>query len=130
MKRQEYLNIAIVPNIAGASGRDHLSGVLKYINTGKRWSPRILNTPDDLMRACAGRKPPDGVITITPPGALDRLLAFRIPTVITDHPPPTRGRMPTHVSFVQLDDEAIGAVAARFFLREVGMTMTSWRSKS
>ena len=68
---QQYLNIAIVPNIAGASGRDHLSGVLKYINTGKRWSPRILNTPDDLMRACAGRNPPDGIVTITPPGALN-----------------------------------------------------------
>ncbi len=116
MKQQEYLNIAIVPNIAGASGRDHLSGVLKYINTGKRWSPRILNTPDDLMRACAGRNPPDGIVTITPPGALGRLLAFNIPTVVTDHPPAAHERMPTHVSFVQPDDEAIGAVAARHLL--------------
>jgi LacI family transcriptional regulator len=113
---QQYLNIAIVPNIAGASGRDHLSGVLKYINTGKRWSPRILNTPDDLMRACAGRNPPDGIVTITPPGALNRLLAFDIPTVVTDHPPAAPERMPTHVSFVQPDDEEVGILAARHLL--------------
>ena len=29
--KQQYLNIAIVPNIAGAYGRDHLSGVLKLV---------------------------------------------------------------------------------------------------
>lgn len=87
MKQQEYLNIAIVPNIAGASGRDHLSGVLKYINTGKRWSPRILNTPDDLMR--------------DPLAKIAKDCSFRS-----------------------------SAALARFFLREVGVTMTSWRSKS
>lgn len=116
MRQERYLNIAIVPNIAGASGRDHLSGVLKYINTGKRWSPQILNTPDELLRACAGRRRPDGIVTITPPDALDRLLAFGIPTVVTDHPPASHGALPPHVSFVEPDDEAIGAVAARHLL--------------
>ena len=113
---QQYLNIAIVPNIAGASGRDHLSGVLKYINTGKRWSPQILNTPDELLRVCAGRRRPDGIVTITPPDALDQLLSFDIPTVVTDHPPASHGVLPPHVSFVEPDDEAIGTVAARHLL--------------
>ena len=116
MRQDRYLNIAIVPNIAGASGRDHLSGVLKYINTGKEWSPQILNTPDELLRACAGRRRPDGIVTITPPDALDRLLAFGIPTVVTDHPPAAHGALPPHVSFVEPDDETIGAVAARHLL--------------
>ncbi len=116
MRQNRYLSIAIVPNIAGASGRDHLSGVLKYINTGKEWSPQILNTPDELLRACAGRRQPDGIVTITPPDALDRLLAFGIPTVVTDHPPAALDALPPHVSFVEPDDEAIGAVAARHLL--------------
>ena len=116
MPKQEYLNIAIVPNIAGASGRDHLSGVLKYINTGKRWSPQILNTPDELLRLCSGRRRPDGIVTITPPHALERLLAFQIPTVVTDHPPVLHDMTPPHVSFVRPDDAAIGAAAARHFL--------------
>ena len=116
MKKQAYLNIAIVPNIAGASGRDHLSGVLKYINTGKRWNPQIMNTPDDLLLVCGERCPPDGIITITPPGALERLMAFRIPVVVTDYPPVWKRKPPPHVSFVQLDDEAIGVAAARHLL--------------
>ena len=116
MPKQEHLNIAIVPNIAGASGRDHLSGVLKYINTGKRWSPQILNTPDELLHLCSGRRRPNGIVTITPPDALDRLLAFGIPTVVTDHPPAIHDKLPPHVSFVRPDDEFIGAAAARHFL--------------
>ena len=116
MPKQEHLNIAIVPNIAGASGRDHLSGVLKYINTGKRWSPQILNTPDELLHLCSGRRRPNGIVTITPPDALDRLLAFGIPTVVTAHPPAIHDKLPPHVSFVRPDDEFIGAAAARHFL--------------
>jgi hypothetical protein len=108
MPKQEHLNIAIVPNIAGASGRDHLSGVLKYINTGKRWSPQILNTPDELLHLCSGRRP-DGIVTITPPDALDRLLAFGIPTVIPRTRPAPIAAMPAEAVADVAVAEAISA---------------------
>ncbi|MBR4652862.1 MAG: substrate-binding domain-containing protein [Kiritimatiellae bacterium] len=115
MGKNPFLSVAVVTNVAGASGRDHLSGVFKYVNTGKPWRLRLLNHVDELLRTIAGNRP-DGAITITPNGGrLDRLLASGVPCAITDYPPPGRRAVPPHVSFVHLDDESIGREAFAHF---------------
>ena len=64
MGKGSFLSVSVVTNVAGASGRDHLSGIFKYVNTGKPWRLQLLNNTGELLRAIDGDRP-DGAITIT-----------------------------------------------------------------
>ena len=112
MGKGSFLSVSVVTNVAGASGRDHLSGIFKYVNTGKPWRLQLLNNTGELLRAIDGDRP-DGAITITPSdtNARQRLFKSGLPCAITDYPPQDRRSLPPHMSFIHLDDESIGRAA-------------------
>ena len=106
-------NVLVAINIAGASGRDCLSGILMQSNAGLNWRIHLVQDmakiTDDLAGAAAR---PDGIITEYPadPAACRTLKGLGIPVVFTNFPEMAIPRYP-RASFIRLDDEAVGARA-------------------
>ena len=113
-------NIAVSINIGGASGRDCLSGIFKYVNAGRNWNLHLANTPEDLVKIISsGGKMIDGIIMgySAVEDARRNISSFPVPVVFTDLPedvlPSRCGKSPT--VFVCNDDESVGELAAQHF---------------
>jgi len=109
-------NVLVAISIAGASGRDCLSGILMQSNAGLNWRIHLVQDvakiTDDLAGADAR---PDGIITEYPadPAACRTLEGLGLPVVFTNFPEMANPRHP-RASFIRLDDEAVGARAADY----------------
>ena len=110
--------IAVIVTASGMAGRDYLSGVFRYVNTKTQWMLELFNNVEECLRWQKLHGKPDGVISLLPHdrNSLRALLKANVPTVIVDTPLPV-GRIRTDkISFIQLNDEAIGSAAAEHLL--------------
>lgn len=118
-KRQTlFRRVAVIASASGTAGRDYLTGIFRYVNARKRWSLEIFNSTAEFNQQLGNHNLPDGIITMVPheDRALEALFTTRVPTVIVDFPPSDLRLHDNRVSFVRLDDEAIGSAAAEHFL--------------
>lgn len=104
----------------GSSGRDALAGFLRFVNTGKHWRLRLLDSTARLREVLlresfAGH---DGILMDYPsnPTAVRQLSESGIPVVFTHFESTSRDVVPS-ASFVRLDDESVGRAAADYFLK-------------
>lgn len=115
---QTFKRVAVAVGISGAAERDYLSGIFRYVNTGKRWSLDLLKTQEELEQHIRANGHPDGIILALPNKThLWKILLKNVaPTVFVDIPP--QGKMPISkpFSFVRLDDLGIGRAAAEHLL--------------
>lgn len=117
-------NVAVILRLAGASGRDLLSGISRHARDNCHWRMTILNGPDlppdalaDELRAGGY----DGIIT-SESGTDDSLAALAslgIPLVSIGWHGNYRRTGAARVAFVRNDDEDIGRLGARH-LRSLG----------
>lgn len=105
-------HVVVSINIGGSSGRDCLSGIFRFMNTGVRWR---LHLDNDRWDCFAGAPEwPDGIITEfgrkVVPGGFPGPVGC--PVVFTDYGnlPTTR---PVGAEFIKLDDVEIGRQAFR-----------------
>lgn len=115
---QSFKRVAVAVGISGAAERDYLSGIFRYVNTGKRWSLDLLKTQDELERHICANGYPDGVILALPnkTRSWKTLLKNLTPTVFIDIPPQDVMPISKPFSIVRLDDVGIGRVAADHLL--------------
>lgn len=105
---------------AGSCGRKQLAGILRYVNSGKRWNTRFIMDPSELTAEAIRRferEAVDGFIAfVSDPAASKALAASKVPTVLLSFPTvELKARKSGIVSFVN-DNAAIGCIAAEHFL--------------
>ena len=116
MKNRKAPTVAVAINIGGASGRDCLAGIFRFLNEGNNWHIQLSDNPQKLSPAAVAKA--DGVITESdvPEDVLRTLKKLSIPTVLTDY---HFGAIPKCPNFglLRLDDVKIGGAAYDFFAR-------------
>ena len=118
-EKETFQRIAVAVGITGTAERDYLSGIFRYVNTGRRWSLELLKTQEELAHRIRENGNPDGIVLALPNErrVWDTLRRTTAPTVFIDIPPPD---VPLDAdrpfSFVRLDDESIGRAAAEHLL--------------
>ena len=122
--RKRIHNIAVVLRLAGASGRDLLSGISRYARENCHWRMTVVNGPDlpPARRAAelaSGRF--DGIITseAETDGEVVELAASGTPLVVIGWHGNLSHAGLAGVTFVRNDDEDIGRLGARH-LRALG----------
>lgn len=114
MKRNKTATVVIAINISGASGRDCLAGIFRFLNEETDWNIRFFDDATRLDTASIAGA--DGVITemSVPQPVLKELRRNRTPVVFTDYGDKD---MPVgaNTQRLKLDDEKIGDAAFRFF---------------
>ena len=111
--------IAITATVSGEAGRSYLSGAFSYINAHRKdWTIEVFNNAEAIDRKLAESAELDGVLIMAPHQRqlLADLHIRATPTVIVDIPPPEFPKDFARLSFVRLDDEAIGVAAAEHLL--------------
>lgn len=123
-RNRSIRNVAVILRLAGASGRDLLSGISRYAREHCHWRMTIFNgpdtTPETLVRDL-GTGLYDGVITSESEtdDAIATLAGLNLPLVFIGWHG-NLDRMPSaRVAFVRNDDEDIGRLGARY-LRSLG----------
>lgn len=123
MRKIQPANVLIAIGTEGTSGRECLSGILDYVNTGRHWKLTIAN--DHLSISANAHlvtsKQFNGIITEYPliKPFLKEIANGRTPVVFVDHIGKSKSLRCPH-AFLGLDDEAIGDAAARYF-NELGV---------
>lgn len=117
-------NVAVVLRLAGASGRDLLSGISRYARDNCYWRMTVINGPDLTDKALAqelGSDRFDAIISSEAETDEDvlRLASFGKPLVIIGWHGNLDQNLPACVSFVRNDDEDVGRLGARH-LRALG----------
>lgn len=112
MRMKQPRNIVVSINICGSSGRDCLSGIFRFMNTGARWRLQLINDPQDILKDAAAQ--PDGIIAefhqrFFSDGFLGRI---DCPVIFTNYDNLPTQRPPL-AEFLKLDDEEIGRQAFR-----------------
>ena len=115
-------NIVVSINIGGTSGRDCLSGIFKYINSGHNWNLQLADTTELPSKMVSLRSDTtiDGfIIGYSRKNEITRKIAsLPVPIVFTDLPddsiPLERKNRPS--TFVCNDDKSVGAIAAQYFI--------------
>ena len=117
MGKDSSRTILVANNIAGASGRDTLSGIFAFVNTGKPWTLKLLDSPALIPEFIESGTPVDGIITRYPEeAATERMLARTgTPIVFTNFRDSCIMRQPNR-TVITLDDAALGRAAADFLL--------------
>lgn len=117
MGKASFKTILVANNIAGASGRDTLSGIFAFVNTGKPWNLKLLDSPARIPDFLASGEPVDGIITRSPEeAAIAKALASTdIPIVFTNFRA-SSGSLPSNRTVITLDDTVIGSSAADFLV--------------
>ena len=117
-------NVAVILRLAGASGRDLLSGISRYARENCHWRMTVANGPDLAPEALAAELKSgrfDGIITseAETDGDVIRLAGLGRPLVVIGwHGNLSHARL-AGVTFVRNDDEDIGRLGARH-LRALG----------
>ena len=124
LSSKRIFNVAVVLRLAGASGRDLLSGISRYARENCHWRMTVVNGPDlgaaALMRELASGGF-DGIISSEAASDEDvlRLAGLGVPLVIIGwHGNLSRAAL-RNVNFVRNDDEDIGRLGARY-LKSLG----------
>lgn len=105
--------------LAGSAGRKQLTGILRYVNAGRPWTVQLITDPKDFTNAVLAKAEADkidGIIIHADANSADGLATTSIPTVLMDFPPPKIARRTKAVAVILDSDEAIGEVAAKYFL--------------
>lgn len=103
-------------NIGGASGRAVLSGILRYVNANGLWNLQLVqdsvSLPQDIL-ARLSTLDLDGLIIRAPQRTIVKAILGKIkkPIVFLDYPADVPLSKRPDVSYVHLDDAAIGANA-------------------
>lgn len=111
-------NVAVILRLAGASGRDLLSGISRYAREHCHWRMTIFNgpdiTPETLVRDL-GTGLYDGVITSESEtdDAIAMLARLGLPLVFIGWHGNLRRIPAARIAFVRNDDEDIGRLGAR-----------------
>lgn len=115
MKREATRTVLVAINIGGVSGRDTLSGIFAFVNTGKPWNLKLLDSPALIPDFFTRGEPIDGIITRYPEeAATERILANAdIPIVFTDFQD-SRDTTRRNRTTITLDDSQLGRKAADF----------------
>jgi len=116
-------NILVVADFSTDTGRDFFSGVLDYLRGNATWSPILIQDPrrftaDAVKTAEEGGA--DGILTteLPSPAVVEALSRGRLPTVVVGAWPKNILSPRTRaLSFVTVDDELYGQLAAEHFLR-------------
>lgn len=119
VSNRRFKKIAITATVSGEAGRSYLSGAFGYINAHhKDWTIEVFDNAEAIARKLAGTDGPDGVLIMAPhqKRVLTALRLHQTPAVIVDIPFPEFASGCGRISFVRLDDEAIGAAAAEHLL--------------
>ncbi|MBQ0032672.1 MAG: substrate-binding domain-containing protein, partial [bacterium] len=114
-----FKKVAITATVSGEAGRAYLSGAFSYINEHQsNWTIEVFDNPQTVGDRLADSRDLDGAIIMAPHSrlSLDTLQRAGVPAVITDIPPTSWPKDATRISFVRLDDEAIGVAAAEHLL--------------
>lgn len=116
MGKASFKTILVANNIAGASGRDTLSGIFAFVNTGKPWNLKLLDSPARIPDFLATGEPVDGIITRSPeePSTERALAKVDVPIVFTNFRKPC-ATLPSKRTIITLDDAALGRAAADHF---------------
>jgi len=89
------------------------------MNNGRPWDVQLITDPtdftDDVLQKAEANKV-DGIIIHADSRSANGLATSSIPTVLMDYPPPRLGRRTQSIAVILDSDEAIGEVAARYFL--------------
>lgn len=118
-RKPQKRTIIVALWLAGSAGRKQLTGILRYVNNGRPWSVQLITDPKDFTNdvlSKAEKEKVDGIIIHADARSADNLATSAIPTVLLDFPPPKLARRTKAVSVILDSDEAIGEVAARYFL--------------
>lgn len=111
--------IAITATVSGEAGRAYLSGAFSYISENRKdWTIEVFDSSELVNDQLARPDGPDGAIIMTPHAhlTLDTIQKSGVPAVIVDFPPQDFTKKGTQISFVRLNDEAIGVAAAEHLL--------------
>lgn len=114
-----FKKVAITATVSGEAGRAYLSGAFSYINEHQsNWTIEVFDSSQTVGDRLADSRDLDGAIIMVPHSrlSLDTMHRAGIPAVITDIPPTAWPKDATRISFVRLDDEAIGVAAAEHLL--------------
>ena len=118
IRKQPLRRVLVAINIGGASGRDALSGFFNFVNAGKRWRLRLLDSTSRIRETLLNETstPYDGIATDYPADAetVDLLAKSGVPVVFSHFESDRLDVFPT-ASFVRLDDEEIGGAAVDYF---------------
>ena len=107
--------VLISPKLEGKAGREHLSGILGFLDAGHVWDVRIARSASELTPEAVRRALADGtegfLLSVASPkgqkAVLDILSAARVPVVVLDnHDARVKGGM---FSYVRFDTDAIVA---------------------
>ena len=122
--KKRIQNVAVVLRLAGASGRDLLSGISRYARDNCHWRMTVVNgpdqTPEALFRELSSDRF-DGVISSeseTDEEVL-RLASIGKPVVIIGWHGDISRQLPPTAAIVRNDDEDVGRLGARY-LRSLG----------
>lgn len=119
-RKKQFRKIVIVVDMsAGASARDVLSGIFKFVNTGYPWSLRLIQLPgESLKQSIPGSiaSEADGMIVTCEPDreSLAAIAETDVPTVFVDVRHPQFERKAGRVAFVRNDNEGIGRAGAKY----------------
>ena len=122
--RKRIQNVAVVLRLAGASGRDLLSGISRYARENCHWRMTVVNGPDltsETMFQELASDRFDGVISSEAETDEDvfRLASLGKPVAIIGWHGNINRPLPPTTAFVRNDDEDVGHLGARY-LRSLG----------
>lgn len=119
----EVRKVLISPKLEGKAGREHLSGILGFLDAGHVWDVQIARSASELTPSAVRRALADGtegfLLSVASPksqrAVLDILARSRRPVVILDDHDP--GRAAGSFSYVRFDTAKIVAAALDHFAR-------------
>ena len=112
--------VLVVSTIKGIAGRNCLTGIFDYVNSGRDWSIRFLQDPDDIapeiMRA-AVREGVDGIVVSynRRTRSFEELLRIDVPVVQVHDPCGDSAGLRPRFALLRNDDIRVGEVAAEYF---------------
>jgi len=114
-----FKKIAITATVSGEAGRAYLSGAFNYVSERRKdWMIEVLDSSEEVNVRLSGPNGLDGAIIMAPHThlTLENIRRTQTPAVIVDFPPRDFTPKDTSISFVRLNDEAIGIAAAEHLL--------------
>lgn len=113
--------LVVINFAAGASARNLLSGIFRFINGGHLWTLRLIQSDSELTDESVNRYSAEGfdgvILTIVgPKGVPKSLLVSPRPLVAVDVHDLALERRKTGISFVWNDNVRIGTAGARYLI--------------
>ena len=111
--------VIVALEMTGASGRNQLMGIFRFLGYERHWDIRLLQTPSELTPAVvesAADEGVDGLITCVQglPGTVEALVSVPFPVVALDLDSPILKKRRNDIAFVWTDDKGVGERGARF----------------